>query len=157
MAQRSHWVNCFGPIDESLITDSEVFQIDAMSRDLAPLDKNTSLIRQLITGFEACYHQADKEAERIIKAVAAGKPPRKSTARPAKRKRELVNAHRLLSDWRKDHNARPAGVRLGRIRAAELLAPLASPTALMKWQVDRVIDRIGFALDPSTTTLQKLK
>ncbi|MHC4751019.1 MAG: hypothetical protein ACYTFW_14260, partial [Planctomycetota bacterium] len=51
--------------------DAEVLEIDRMEDSIAPLDEETIKIRQLITGFELCYHEADKEAEYIAQAIGA--------------------------------------------------------------------------------------
>jgi hypothetical protein len=44
-----------------------------MEDAIAPLDEQTTRIRELITRFESCYHEADKEAERIIRAIGDGR------------------------------------------------------------------------------------
>ena len=53
---RPCWQNCAGADDE------EVRLIDAMEDSLGPLNEQTIRIRRLITLFEACYHEADREA-----------------------------------------------------------------------------------------------
>ena len=58
--------------------DSEILEIDKMEDSIAPLDEQTTKIRQLIRCFEACYHEADKEAERIVKAIGTGLCPEES-------------------------------------------------------------------------------
>ena len=52
------WRNC------GVETDAEMLDIDKMEDAIAPLDEQTVRIRELITRFESCYHEADKEAER---------------------------------------------------------------------------------------------
>ncbi|MBN2271383.1 MAG: hypothetical protein JXN61_12260 [Sedimentisphaerales bacterium] len=152
MERRTCWQNCFGPGgDESFLSDGELLAINAMEDALAPLDMDTTAIRQLITRFEACYHEADKEAEYIIKAIAAGRPAKQSTARSPKRKKELQNAHRILSSWCKDPAAEPADMNIGDISATELVAFIGVPTPLKIWQVERIIDKINQAIDPNRT------
>ena len=152
MERRACWQNCLGPGgDESFLSDAELLAIDAMEDALAPLDVDITAIRQLITRFEACYHEADKEAEYIIKAIAAGRPPKQSTARPAKRKEELQNSHRILSRWCEDPAGESADIDVGEVSAAELVGFVSPPTPLKIWQVERIVDKIAQALDPKQT------
>ena len=72
---RSCWQNCGGLDDKKLLEDKEILAIDTIEDSIKPLDDNTVHIRRLITRFESCYHQADKEAEMIIPAIGSGKPP----------------------------------------------------------------------------------
>lgn len=146
---RSCWQNCYGPDDKSFLEDKELLAIDAMEDSIAPLDDKTIRIRQLITRFEACYHEADKEAERIVKAIATGRCPKESKARPPKRKKELQNARRILSRWCKNPDIKGMNLDVGGIQADELLSFIGEPTALKIWQVQRIVDRITEALDPS--------
>ena len=139
---RPCWQNCWRAEDE------EVRLIDAMEDSLAPLDKPTLEIRRLITLFEACYHEADKEAEFIAQASGLGHCPPRSNERPAERKRELENARHILSLWCEDPAIRPTGWAVGGLRAQELLDSLGEPNRLKKWQAARIVDRISHALDP---------
>ena len=75
---RPCWQNCFLPDDK----DEELAAIDAMEDSLAPLDDEAVGIRWLITRFESCYHEADKEAELIVKAIGSGQAPKESGERP---------------------------------------------------------------------------
>jgi hypothetical protein len=52
--------------------DAEVLEIDRMEDSIAPLNEQTTQISALITAFSSCYHEADKEAERIIQAIGSG-------------------------------------------------------------------------------------
>ena len=88
----SCWQNCGVLDDKSLLEDKEILAIDAMEDSLAPLDDQAIAIRGLITRFEACYHQADKEAEMIIQAIGLGQPPVESHERPAQRSEESLIA-----------------------------------------------------------------
>jgi len=90
-ALRPCWQNCCGADDD------EVRLLDTMEDALGPLDERTTQIRRLITLFEACYHEADKEAEFIVGAIGAGYCAERSNERPPQRKRELENARHLLS------------------------------------------------------------
>ena len=152
MERRTCWQNCFGPGgDESFGSDAELLAINAMEDALAPLDERTTAIRQLITRFEACYHEADKEAEYIIEAIAAGRVPEQSTDRPPKRKEELQNSHRILSRWCKNPVGEPADIDVGEVSAAELVGFVGPPTPLKIWQVERIVDKIAQGLDPEQT------
>ncbi len=140
---RPCWQNC------GVEADAEMLKIDAMEDALAPLDGHTARIRWLITRFEACYHQADKEAERIVKAIGAGRCPKESKARPPKRKRELENSCRILLLWCDDPTTRGLNLAVGGIPAGELLGSIGQATPLKIWQVQRVVDKINAALDSS--------
>ncbi|HUW18353.1 MAG TPA: hypothetical protein VMW16_03545 [Sedimentisphaerales bacterium] len=142
---RPCWQNCFLP-DEK---DEELAAVDAMEDSLAPLDEDTARIRQLITRFESCYHEADKEAELIVKAIGSGRPPTESHQRPPKRKQELQNARAILLAWCEDTLSEVRNRDVGGISADELVSFIGERTALKIWQVQRVIDKVGQALDPS--------
>jgi hypothetical protein len=145
---REVWVNCIGPDDTSYLGDEELAIIDAMEDSIAPLDKETTGIRGLITRFESCYHEADKEAEHIVKAIGAGRRPAESNERPAKRKRELENCRDILRAWCDGENNKVKGVNVGVVSAEELFDFIGERTALKVWQVERIVDRVSQPLDP---------
>jgi hypothetical protein len=136
---RPCWRNC------DTEGDSEIFEIDKMEDSISPLDDETAKIRQLISGFELCYHEADKEAEYITKAIGAGRCPQRSNERPPQRKKELENCKQMLSSWCENPNI--SG--MDGIFADELLGFIGPPSPLKVWQVECVIDKINAALDPS--------
>ncbi|KPL24731.1 MAG: hypothetical protein AMJ75_02900 [Phycisphaerae bacterium SM1_79] len=140
---RSWWRNC------DVEADSEILAIDQMEDSIGPLDTHTTQIRQLIARFESCYHQADKEAERIAKAIGAGRRPTESSARPPKRRKELQNSRRILSRWCKNTTIRDLNLDVGGIRADQLLSFIGEPSPLKVWQVERVVDKVIEALDPN--------
>ncbi|MHC4334532.1 MAG: hypothetical protein ACYSUP_04155 [Planctomycetota bacterium] len=142
---RPCWQNCFFPDDK----DDELASIDAMEDSLALLDDDTVRIRGLITRFESCYHEADKEAELIVSAIGSGQPPVESGDRPPQRKQELQNARDILRAWCEDGLNEARGRDVGAISADELVSFVGDRTALRIWQVQRVIDKVGQALDPS--------
>ncbi len=146
---RTWWQNCYAPDDKSFLEDKELMAIDAMEDSIAPLDDKIVAIRQLITRFEACYHEADKEAERIIKALCTGRCPKESKARPPKRKKELQNAHSILLRWCKNPAIKVMNLNVGGIPARKLISFVGKPTPLKIWQVQRIVDRITEALNPS--------
>ncbi|HIJ52307.1 MAG TPA: hypothetical protein HPP66_04035 [Planctomycetes bacterium] len=146
---RSCWQNCYGPDDKSFFEDKELLAIDAMEDSITPLDEQTKAIRQLITRFEACYHEADKEAELIIKAIGSGHPPEESGERPPKRKAELQNCRDILSLWCENPAIEGINLDVGGIKAEELLSFIGKPSPLKIWQVQRVVDKITEALEPS--------
>jgi len=146
---RGCWLNCYGPDDRNFLEDKELRAIDDMEDSIAPLDDQTVTIRQLITRFEACYHEADKEAERIIKAIGTGRCPKESKARPPKRKKELQNARRILSRWCKNPAIKGINIDVAGISAEQLFSFIGQPTPLKIWQVQRIIDKVTEALDPS--------
>ncbi len=143
------WQNCYAPDDRNFLEDKELRAIDKMEDSIASLDDQTVTIRQLITRFEACYHEADKEAERIIKAIGTGRCPKESKARPPKRKKELQNARRILSRWCKNPASKGMNIDVAGISAEQLFSFIGQPNPLKIWQVQRVVDRITEALEPS--------
>lgn len=147
---KDHWGNCGAFYDESLV-DQEILNIDAMEESIGPLDDNTVAIRGLITRFESCYHEADKEAERIIRAIGSDQIPVESNERPPQRKRELENTLSILSAWCEGDLSKCAGLDVGGISADELIACLGEPTDLKTWQVDRLIDKLKFVLGLSNS------
>ncbi len=142
IAARPCWGNC------GTESDSEIIEIDKMEDSIAPLDDDTVKIRQLITGFELCYHEADKEAEYIAKAIGAGRCPPRSDERPPQRKKELENSRRILSRWCENPAVTGIDLDVGGTPADELLSCIGSPTPLKLWQVQRVLDKVIEALDP---------
>lgn len=146
---RLWWLNCCGPEDESFLSDEELLAIDKMEDSIGPLDLQTTKIRELITGFEACYHEADKEAEHLVEAIGAGRYPKESDERPPQRKRELQNTRDILSAWCKNPNVTGVELDVGGVPADELLSFIGEASPLKKWQVERVVDRVSQALEPS--------
>ena len=146
---RPCWQNCVLPDDQSSLNDKELGEIDAMEDSLAPLDDDTVRIRWLITCFESCYHEADKQAELIIKAIGSGQPPTESDERPPKRKAELHNSRDILWAWCEDRFDKVKDRDVGGISADELVSFIGNRTPLKVWQVQRVVEKVTFALDPS--------
>ncbi|MBC8471638.1 MAG: hypothetical protein H8D56_19420 [Planctomycetes bacterium] len=140
---RPYWRNC------DTQGDSEIFEIDKMEDSIGPLDDDTAKIRQLISGFELCYHEADKEAEYIAKAIGAGRCPERSNERPSQRKKELENYKQILSSWCENPAITEIDLDVGDISADELVSFIGPPSPLKVWQVERVVDKINEALDPS--------
>ena len=144
---REVWANCIGPDDTSYLEDEELAAIDAMEDSIAPLDEETAGIRRLITRFESCYHEADKEAEHIVKAIGTGRRPAESNERPAKRKRELENCRNILRAWCDDEIDKARGMDLGGVSAAKLYGYIGEKSALKVWQIERIVDKVSQALD----------
>ncbi|TKJ34114.1 MAG: hypothetical protein CEE38_18795 [Planctomycetes bacterium B3_Pla] len=142
-ACRACWQNCGSEVD------AEMLEIDRAEDALGPLDEHSAAIRQLITRFEVCYHEADKEAERIVEAIGAGRCGQESGERPPQRKKELENCRRILSSWCENPAGEAAGLDVGGIPADELLGFIGKASALKIWQVQRIIDKVTEALDPS--------
>lgn len=140
MENRTHWQNCV------FVEDKEILSIDAMEDSIGPLDETTVQIRKLITCFEACYHEADRQAELIIRAIGSGLLPHKSGTRPPQRKVELQNAHDILSAWCFGQTEISKTLAVGYISSAELNGYLGKPTNLKRWQVQRIIEQLRKAL-----------
>ena len=146
---RPCWQNCFIPDDEYALRDEELAEIDAMEDSISPLDDDAVRIRRLITCFESCYHEADRQAELIIKAIGSGRPPAESSNRPPGRKRDLQNARDILSAWCEDEFDKVRDRDVGGISAEQLAGFIGDRTPLKTWQVRRIIDKVTFALEPS--------
>jgi hypothetical protein len=142
---RDCWLNCYGPDDKRFLEDKEIPAIDVMEDAIAPIDDHTKAVRQVITRFELCYHEADKEAESIIEAIGTGRLPVESSERPPKRKKELQNTQRILSGWCKKQAVKDLD--LGGIKADKLLSYIGERSPLKVWQVERIVDRVSYALD----------
>lgn len=140
---RACWQNC------GVQADAEMLDIDKMEDALAPLDEQTVRIRELITRFEACYHEADKQAELIARAIGTGSCPEESNERPPKRKKELENCLLILSRWCEDPAVRGMDLDVGGVQADELLNYIDQANPLKIWQVQRIVDKVVFALDRS--------
>ena len=146
---RPCWQNCFIPDDERALSDEELAEIDSVEDSISPLDDDSVRIRRLITCFESCYHEADRQAEFIIKAIGTGLPPAESGDRPPRRKRDLQNCRDILSAWSEDAIDKVSGRDVGGITAEQLTFFIGDRTALKTWQVRRIIDKVTFALEPS--------
>jgi hypothetical protein len=140
---RPCWRNC------DTEGDSEIFEIDKMEDSIAPLNEDKIKIRQIITGFELCYHEANKETEYIAKAIGAGRCPPRSDERPPQRKKELENSRQILSSWCENPAINSLDLDVGGTSADELISFIGPPSHLKLWQVQRVVDKIIAALDPS--------
>jgi hypothetical protein len=145
-ALRPCWQNCYGSDDRGFLSDGELLAVDAMEDSIAPLDEGTIQIRRLITGFEACYHEADKEAEFIAAATGAGQCPERSNERPPERRKELENARHILSAWCENPGIKGISRDVGGIRADDLLNSIGTPNLLKIWQVRRIVDKLSSAL-----------
>ncbi len=148
---RPCWLNCYGPGDERFLEDQELLDINAMENSIAPLDERTTAVREIVTRFEACYHEADKEAEYIIKSITAGHCLEQSMERPPERKKELENARRILSMWCENPDIKDIDIDVGGIPADVLLSFIGRPTPLKIWQVERIVEKVSEALDPNYT------
>ncbi|HCO93489.1 MAG TPA: hypothetical protein DIU00_05995 [Phycisphaerales bacterium] len=146
---RPCWQNCILADDEHAMKDQELAEIDAMEDSLEPLDDNTVRIRELITCFESCYHEADCQALLIIEAIGSGRPPAESGDRPPQRKRDLQNCRDILSAWCEDRLDNVKDRDVGDIPAGRLAGYISERTPLRIWQVRRIIDKVTFALEPS--------
>jgi hypothetical protein len=139
---RECWLNC------GVQPDAEMLEIDRMEEAIAPLDEQAVRIRELISRFESCYHQADRQAELIAGAIGAGRCPEESNERPPQRKKELENSRLILSRWCEDPSIRGINLDVGGIEAHKLLSYIGKAGPLKIWQVQRVVDKISSALEP---------
>jgi hypothetical protein len=140
---RPWWRNCVEEATE------EILAIDKMAEAIEPLDEQTTKIRGLITGFESCYHEADIEAERIVKAIGCGQCPKESNERPPQRKKELEDCYKILSRWCEDTAVKDIDSDFGGISAEKLLSYIGEASPLKVWQVERIVDKVTEALERS--------
>jgi len=140
---RAWWRNC------GVEPDAEMREIDAMEDELAPLDEPAKGIRERISGFEACYHEADVEAMLIVEAIGAGRPPTETEGRPPQRLEELERCRDMLSRWAQEPERRGVEFDVGGLSADDLLGSIGDATPLKVWQVQRIVDKVTEALDPS--------
>lgn len=145
---RAVWANCIGPDNTSYLEDEELAAIDAMEDSIKPLNEETAGIRALITRFEACYHEADKEAESIVMAIGTGQCPPESNERPAGRKQQLENCRDILRVWCDGALDTAKDKKVGPVSAEQLFDFIGKRTALKGWQVERIVDKVSHALDP---------
>lgn len=129
--------------------DSEILTIDKLEDAITPLGEQTTKIRQLITGLEPCYHEADIEAERIVRAIGSGCCPKESNERPPQRKKELEGCYQILSHWCEDTAVKDIDLDLAGISAKELLSFIGEASPLKVWQVERIVDKVRSALEPN--------
>lgn len=145
---RAVWANCIGADDKSYLKDEELAVIDAMEDSIKSLNEETAGIRALITRFEACYHEADKEAESIVKAIGTGRCPPESNERPAERKQQLENCRDILRVWCDGALDTVKDKKVGPVSAEQLFDFIGKRTALKVWQVERIVDKVSNALNP---------
>ena len=139
---RACWQNCGVLDDERLLKDPEISAIDVLEDSLAPLDDDITAIRALITRFEYCYHEADKEAEMIIGAIAAGKPPVESGERPPRRQRDLENTVAILSAWCEENVSTCTSLEVDELSSDTLCGYLGQTNPVKVWQVQRLLERL---------------
>ena len=140
-ACRSWWRNC------ALTVDSEIRAIDAQEDELAPLGQESVAIRELISSLEICHHKAERWVINILEAIGTGATNKGLGSRqpgqihPAEQVWQDVCT--LLSAWCSGQEAIPAPTVIGDVTASQLLNQLGQTTPLKKWQVQRVIERVG--------------
>jgi hypothetical protein len=139
---RECWRNC------GVQADAEMLDIDRMEDAIAPLDEQAARARELITRFESCYHEADRQGEMIAGAIGAGRCPEESNGRPPQRKKELENSRLVLSRWCEDPSVRGMNLDVGAVDADKLLSYIGKAGPLKTWQVQRLVDKITSALEP---------
>jgi len=140
MEGRKYWQ------DYGVEPDAEMLEIDSMEDSISPLDDTAIQIRKLIARFESCYHEADKEAEMIVRAIGSGQIPPESNDRPPQRKRQLQNALDILTVWSRGEFETCKHLNVGTVSAKEMFDAAGQPNDLKLWQVQRIIEQIRQAL-----------
>ena len=64
-------------------------------------------------------------------------------------KKELKNCHRILSRWCEDTTGKGINLDVGGISAEKLLSFIGEASPLKVWQVERIVDKVTAALEPS--------
>jgi hypothetical protein len=146
MKPRPCWRNCH--VEPS---DPEIARIDAMEDALVPLPAELRAIRKLITSLEMCHHKAERWVSLIIDAIAEGRTSKGPGTRPKgslhPAEVDWHNCVRVLSAWC-DGVTVQNEVEVGSICTQELISALGESTALRKWQVGRVIDKVRYFAEP---------
>ncbi len=146
MNARPCWMNC-----RTEPTDDEICRIDAMEDALSPLSADLKAIRRLITNLEMCHHKAERRVTLIIEAIASGKTDKGAGTRPKGSRHPVEmdwqNCVRVLSSWH-DGMTVTDDVQVGGISAQKLASAPGEPTALRRWQVQRVIDKVRSYAEP---------
>ncbi len=139
---RSCWRNC------ALQADAEIIAIDRMQDELMPLDQDAEQIRQLITGLELCHHKAGRWVDNIIAAIGGGDTAKGLGTRSPGQAHPVEavwrNACSALSAWCEGNSADNF---VGNLPAAALIAPIGERSALKRWQLERVIEKIRGFID----------
>lgn len=152
MNARPCWNNC-----RIASADNEILRIDSMEDALSPLSADLKSIRRLITSLEMCHHKAGRWVTLIIEAIADGKTSKGPGTRPQRSRHPVEmdwqNFVRVLSAWC-DGETVPSSVRIGGISAEQLTSPLGEPTALRRWQVQRVIDKVRSYVEPDVRYME---
>jgi len=137
---RSWWRNC------ALEADSEIMAIDAMENHIAPIGRNVSKIRELISSLEMCHHKADRWVYNIIEAIGAGETTKglgtRSPGQQHPSETVWQNACAALSAWCAGCPSTKVDLPIDTIPASRLLACLGERSPLKEWEVQRVIEKI---------------
>ncbi len=142
MTTREWWNNCV--IDYE--ADSEIWAIDSLEDQIAPLGANVSRVRKLIGSLEMCHHKAEKWVSNILEAIAMGETSKGlGTRAPGQiHPTEIVskNACGALSAWVAGCPSTSIDLTIGIVPASQFLACLGERSPLKEWQVQRVIEKI---------------
>jgi hypothetical protein len=150
---RSCWQNC------AQKADPKILAIDRMEDRIAPITKETSEIRDLISALELCHHKANRWVTNIVEAIGAGKTKKglgtRSPGGQHPAESAWQNACVALSAWIAGSPGSEIDLRIGTIPAAELVSCLGERSPLKEWQVQRVIEKIQSVIhwaQPGTDT-----
>ncbi len=121
-----------------------------MEDQIAPIDPNTSRIRELISGLELCHHKADRWVYNIIEAIGAGETEKglgtRSLGQQHPAETVWQNACAALSAWCAGCPSTEIDLSVDTVPASQLLACLGERSPLKEWQVQRVIEKIRSAI-----------
>nr|MDJ0805833.1 hypothetical protein [Gammaproteobacteria bacterium] len=158
---RFWWRNC------ALHADSEITAIDAMEDHIAPIGKNISKIRELISSLELCHHKADRWIYNIFRAIGEGETLKGLGTRSPTQQHPIEsvwqNACAALSAWCAGCPSSKLDYLIDDIVATQFLTCLGERSLLKEWQVQRVVEKIRSVIhwpwschDPATQYLPLL-
>jgi hypothetical protein len=133
-----------------------------MVDEIAPIDPNTSKIRDLISSLELCHHKAERWVNNIIEAIGAGETNKglgtRSPSRQHPAEKVWQNTCDALSEWVSGYPSTSMDVTIDHIPASRIPVSLGERSPLKEWQVQRVIEKIRSLIQwPNTRDDQKTK
>jgi hypothetical protein len=137
---RSWWRNC------AFEADSEIRAIDRLEDDIAPIARNVTTIRELISSLELCHHKAERWVDNIVEAIGEGETKKGLGTHLPDRVHPIEgiwqNVCASLSAWCAGCPSASIDLSIDGAPASQLVTCLGQRTPLKEWQVQRVIEKI---------------
>ncbi len=103
-------------------------------------------IERLINNLELCHHKAERHVELIIQAIGGKMAPKGYQAQEPERKHPATHKWKavidILSSWLADDMIKVNDLRIGDYSGKQLKEFIGEPTALKKWQVQQIINKL---------------